>query len=771
MIVDNVKLSNKNTPGGFMFDEPDMTKAYEFNFASEWLINPNNSEGVSIDVETNTIVITKVKPNTWFIRSNYGYTTDTERDTKFFGKEFKLSGLSANSDKMTSGKVVTGTYTAWGLVLSPCDKNGGFLCGWYPANMNIHMGSFKTFWGLWPGAANFGNRNDGTGVLYDYKPINSKPNGWDGGTFECGFAFYTGVEPEADGYIHFSTPLTISCILLSQFVDPTSKEAFTLALGKTKIYDKEKTFENLYMNHMLGFKYQNMIPDAVQPVGNNPATGIEDPENYAYVITTNKCGFYSSGKYKNTGQPISIPVATDLFDLIEREPVKFFICKQTDDTSNKNGLWYNVVKYFKEHPITGQFRATNLFAGSNINGSDYTDGDGYVDVHFNGPDMTLDGMFDHAGMGSREEGVEKVRIILDRGSIANARDLFRFTKYRLKEVQFINNDNPNEDICPKMMSGMFEYCGLPTFPKGLGFRNGENMMGLSESTCAIGYIAHGVAFKTFGNLKPDGTRYRVLVDPNCMYSFDTSYSPNDGPADALEEILVDLDMKFVNPLNGNQSAQTFNCKGVKKARIMNLNKGIWSLDGQHHVGSGVINGNLSGLDEESTNFLLSNVFDLRTNEGADFNKSEYTEGLSHSSLYLPASLKERASEAAIKIATERGWDVYFGGELVATPVNLKVTTSGTLTTITVKDQDSDWSVTKSNVSQPTIEIPANVNNIEVDYLIDACIDQTGNTTGVGVTNIQPIYAGKKINQVHFTCTLDRSSSEHSVVNNWAKGPC
>lgn len=105
------------------------------------------------------------------------------------------------------------------------------------------------------------------------------------------------------------------------------------------------------------------------------------------------------------------------------------------------------------------------------------------------------------------------------------------------------------------------------------------------------------------------------------------------------------------------------------------------------------------------------------------------------------------------------------------PVNLKITTSGTLSTITVKDLDSDWSVTKTNVSQPTIEIPANVNNIEVDYLIDACVDQTGNTTGVGVTNIQPIYAGKKINQVHFTCTLDRSSSEHSVVNNWGRGPC
>lgn len=655
MIVDNVKLSNKNTPGGFMFDEPDLTKSFEFNFSSSWIVNSDNSEGITIDPDTNIITITKVKPNIWFMRSNYGFTSAAERNTKFYNKNWSLKGVAqANKEGLFTDVAVNG-YNAAGLVITPMNPNGARLNHDYPWEMWISSGWWKNPNRGWQG---YGYLVDGNELpLYNANPT------W-GNYMEVGLIIYTSVTPDEDGYINFSTPITIGCSMLVQFIDPTSKEAFTLALGKTKIYDKEKTFENLYMNHTLGLRYNNSaIPDAVQPVEGVTEIVTHTIESSGYVITTNKCPYYSSGKYKETGQPISIPVATDLLDIMDREPVKFFICRQTDDKSTKNGLWYNVVKYYKEHQITKQARGEQLFAGSNINGSDYTDGDGYLDIHLAGNDMTIDGMFDHAGMGYRNEGVEKVRIYCDSGNIANARDLFRFNKYRLKEVEFIKVDDPNEHICPKMMSGMFEYCGLPEFPKGLGFRNAENMMGLSESTCAIGFIAHSVAFKTFGNLKPDGSRYYVLVDPNCMYSFDTSYSPNDGPADLLEEILVDLDMKFVSPIRDTNAVQTFNCKNLKKARILNLNKGIWSLDGQHHVGSGIINGNLMSLDEDSTNYLLSNVFDLRTNKNADFSKSEFTPGLDHSSLYLPASLKERASAEAIKIATERGWDVYFGGEL------------------------------------------------------------------------------------------------------------
>lgn len=105
------------------------------------------------------------------------------------------------------------------------------------------------------------------------------------------------------------------------------------------------------------------------------------------------------------------------------------------------------------------------------------------------------------------------------------------------------------------------------------------------------------------------------------------------------------------------------------------------------------------------------------------------------------------------------------------PVNFQITTRGTLETVTVKDLDSNWSVTKTNVQQPTIEIPANVSNIEVYYRLNSCLDMLYDLTCTGVTNLQVLELSSGDRRVRFTCTIDRSVAEHTTTASWASGPC
>lgn len=646
MTVDNIKLKDL-TPNGFAFSEPEINDVFEFDFANDWIINPDNAEGISI--ENNVITITKVKPNTWFMRSDYGFTTAAERNEKFFDKSWILSGVAnANNEGLFGSGCGCGywsfNYYAYGFLVAPIRKSDNLMLSYsYPWDMGVGGGAFKN-----PnyGAALFGYRVDG-----NLKCWNNGNVGYNDYS-EGGLVIYSsgGDLLDGDGYLNFSTPITISCLRLSQVIDPTTKEAFTIALGDTVIYEKERTFENLLVNHELAFNLNGWYDEGTQTNGN------EIHGENIYLVSSRRFG---GGIYKNSGLPISIPVPVDFSDLLKRETVRF-ACKQTDP-NKESGLWYNVIKHYKENDIKWQYGAEYLFANSNINNESY-DKDDYIDVRISVDGAVIDSCFDWCGA-SRGVGPKKVRFIVNGGSITKARNVFRQNKYNLEEVQFINNAKPGQHVCPNMFSGMFELCGLSKFPEGLGFDNGEFLGESSEGTCYINFIAHDCAFEVFGNYKPDGSRYELLVDPACMQAFDTRNSPNDGPANRLKEIIVDLNMKFVDPQAGGNAQYVFYCTNLQKAKIMNLNKGVWVLDGDESRGL-VCNGNLLSLDEESVNYLISNVFDLNYNSNTEnVDKSEYTEGFFKSSIYLPESLKDIATTESLNIAKERGWDIYFGGVL------------------------------------------------------------------------------------------------------------
>lgn len=726
--------------GALRYRDPIIKGDYQFNFQTDWVLNPNNSAGVT--VKDGLITITKVKPNDWFIKSNYGFTKGSERNEKFYLKNFNVQGVAeANSAGLFGSGCGCGywsfNYMAYGLMIAPIQPGGLLLSMSYPWDMNIPGGFFKN-----PnyGAAHFGYRVNGDLALYNWNGI-----GYDSYP-EVGLCIYSsgGALLDSDGYLNFETPITISSAGKT-VMDPTTAEAWEVKLGGETLYSKEQTFQNAFMDFGIAYKETNAYSYGNQTNGlkvyeSGWAESHGETHPVAFVIS-NKNWAASTEQYS----ALTIPYPTDLEEkLREGMPIKFWINQTDADIPGRKKFWENVIKFFRDFDIVESYGLTYLFSHSNISGAFDPTGDGYVTVNMNHgvyhAVLAADSIFDWSS-------VDKVRIRCKSGVITSLLNAFRQCR-KLTDIQLETENDGMFNV--HTWSGTFEYCSVPKFPENVHAYNG--IPGKPES-CLINYAFHGAQMPVIGNYEDE-----IVVNTSAMFAFDTWTGT---------EIKWILDMKIVNPMGNAQNV--FTCPNLKKVKIKNLNKGVWSLDGTNH---GVLNGNLPNLDADSVNYLVSNVYDLSQNSEVK-ETGDYTKDLFESSIYLCASMKSLLTESSLSIARQRGWNIYAGGELLneKKPVNLKITTSGTLSTITVKDLDSDWSVTKTNVSQPTIEIPANVNNIEVDYLIDACVDQTGNTTGVGVTNIQPIYAGKKINQVHFTCTLDRSSSEHSVVNNWGRGPC
>ena len=109
--------------------------------------------------------------------------------------------------------------------------------------------------------------------------------------------------------------------------------------------------------------------------------------------------------------------------------------------------------------------------------------------------------------------------------------------------------------------------------------------------------------------------YGITVSPSCRNAFYNSL---------ISEIRYILDMKFVSPVynsiggsaNNRLQYTVFSHSMLQTAYIKNLNKGDWSLDGEARADKNnelICGGNLSNFDEDSANFLLENMFDLRRN--------------------------------------------------------------------------------------------------------------------------------------------------------------
>ena len=108
----------------------------EYNFLTDWTLNPNQPQG-GIEVTEHTITIKKFKPNEWFIKSNYSIADDESYYDKFYNKSWSLQGVNDNQGVLPGYTFhpfgdASATYNAYGVVLSPCLPSGSLLSDGFP---------------------------------------------------------------------------------------------------------------------------------------------------------------------------------------------------------------------------------------------------------------------------------------------------------------------------------------------------------------------------------------------------------------------------------------------------------------------------------------------------------------------------------------------------------------------------------------------------------------------------------------------------------------
>ena len=226
-----------------LYNKPLNDKIYRDSF-SGWIVN-SEQPADGIVVTNDKIVITKIKPNVWFIKSNYDDMDETNFIAKFRYMEFVLSGLNearaenkieAYLDHPT-GNTST-TYYAYGLVISPINSSGLLMTHRYPWDMNIPNGYFKNAVGYYNAWNVYGYSANERRILYNWSCYWQAFN-------QVAFAFYTSVQTDNDGCISFTTPIEIAFPNIA-IVDPTTQEAFKLYKKNELIYERDKNIENLY---------------------------------------------------------------------------------------------------------------------------------------------------------------------------------------------------------------------------------------------------------------------------------------------------------------------------------------------------------------------------------------------------------------------------------------------------------------------------------------------------------------------------------------------
>lgn len=567
--------------------------ADDIDFANDWIVNPENGEGVTI--EGGTVTITKVKPKEWILRSNYGFADYGERDAWGLKARFKFSGLQAlwgNAITYNEDHPIMATdqtYRPIGLVITPIRTSDGMQFSHvYPWEMNIPGGKFKHVYGY---------SQSGHWSVYGYgydqieQPYNWTCGGYSSGYLEIGFALWTGTAPDDGEYLTLTNPIVIE----AKCIYPVSVEGFSAFVGSNPVFAKPKTVANTLIKWGIAPKESGSFVEKIQNQNVQiQKSGYQSRQEAETGISEAPYAFVTHGDGGEYARMILPSVSDIAARITEGFPLKYW-CMQYD--KGNDAFWKSVIDAFASTPISDVALGQCLFPLSNIE-SGFSD-KGAVKLTFDGQGQyfILDRAFDHC------DNIDKVHITLIEGYMQSLLCLFRATP-NLSEVVF----NPDGGTIPRVSqwSGSFERSALQNWPSGLGVDNREGLNDFSEGVCDVNYAFDNSSLKRVGdyrdeNGQTENEKYWIArVAPYCVDAFYNS---------ALTEIRYLLDMKFVVP---NSSAhQCLLSSSIASARIKNLNKGDWSLD--NVTRNGCRAANFVNLDSDSVNYLLENVFDLRQN--------------------------------------------------------------------------------------------------------------------------------------------------------------
>lgn len=585
--------------------EPITVTCKEYNFLTDWTLNPDQPQD-GIERTEHTIKIKRFRPNTWIIKSNYNdIATEAGFLDKFYGKTWNFSNLSENKAILTKNPSDTGATADWahipsnrnviGFVLMPIRNDNALSTPNGALSWAIGEGCLKDV----SGAAQYGFPNNGDKILYQCSwwfinmdgatpsTLYNQSNGYNDQMALT--IFSSSEEVDAEG--------CISVISYKNIVDPTTVEGFCAYAGTEKVYDKEKTFNNVVSAYGFCFEERGHFSEKIQGEFPEIKSSYSGINHIAFVIRNNN--------YNGIYDHIRLPEITDLGELIQNNfPVKFF-SKIERSYPNQNCFWDSVVDAFRNNNITDPVYADHLFATSvgdiedlYLNFDVYSEKDGVITNNY----IDLYSIFDYSSV------ARNVHINIDHGYLKVLNRAFRQSG--------VENCIFNKPVTCTEFTGTFEGTkNMVYFPANLF--PGKEWQGddYSEQTCKIHYAADGSSLTYFGNYKDetalseDDKFYTLKVHPYCCGAF---------PRSKIREVKYLLDFAFVTPVNGmihdGQSNPLFGSSLIERMYIKNLNKGDWGFDGTNRGSTYISAGNLPNLDATSVNYLLNNVFDLRQND-------------------------------------------------------------------------------------------------------------------------------------------------------------
>lgn len=256
-------------------------------------------------------------------------------------------------------------------------------------------------------------------------------------------------------------------------------------------------------------------------------------------------------------------------------------------------FWDPIKEYYKNNPIYSGIYILHFqpFQNSNID-------ELILHIHQGNPNeyaVALDSFL--AG-----STCEKLTINFDESMyLSSAVNVFKSATY-LKEIHF------NKPIKSNQFNGAFTFTNnLTTYPADLINWQGAPSIQSIYNTCIMGYFCEYSVFETIPISSVDNpeldrfatTNICIVNRTNCVQVFNgCNHLTYIGPV---------IDMRIVAPKNAQR---IFGCDNLEDARICNLNNGNWAFDGS--TVDGVYHGNLTKLNEESVQYLISNLYDLNS---------------------------------------------------------------------------------------------------------------------------------------------------------------
>ena len=630
-------ISNQFTSFGSIVPKNNTNTTISPNL-TQWEINDDCEVEI---ISPRKIKIKKFKIDTWIIRIKTGNIDVPSNWEKF---RIKVDGLTYLHDNIichTAGSSTPDGFTnayigtvGWNTLWYPGhDTSGNYAkglliqgCMNYNDNATTNDGSLHMGCAPWD-IGNYSFISDGevsTKALYG---IGCKAIciGLFGGVQNA--ASYLDDSNEAYKVYDISDhPLTIDLDVVDSTaaVDYSSVEVWDAYIGDTQVYHKDKTVENCLEK----YKYCKYVSDDT------------NGGDYQYQIAKDS---------SMTANNIIVPIPIDFDSLFGLKQSSFNIVASNSefwDAVKENAQ--NIGLIVRNSSYAGGLKG--VFQDSNISGA--------ITIKLlNNGNIAGDRMFENALL-------NEINFTYDTSIVGDTLNQFTSINTLFKSTPNLKTITSPKDFLARDMSGCFEYSGIEEIPGIILYsaRGYNEIKGANPYSTITSWFCDGCSKLTIIN------RYRGATnreDSSNIIKFQSAYYSFNN-CSQLVTIDPILDFEYVRP---SESQHAFsNCSKLTDARIKNLNHGDWNFD------DGSQQGNLSALNQESVEYLFSNLKDLTTRdpdlvfsggndgeEGWNGNTFAANPDVSAANLYCPSSWSSYVTPEMISAANTKGWTIYIGG--------------------------------------------------------------------------------------------------------------